>query len=444
VGEVKTGLAVETKDDGKDDTGDTTAYGQNDDAGVGIRNRLTFGYAAGWGGAKIRLQSVDLGAVVPAYAYGWVNLLGSRIVVYGGKIGDDLWGTGQLPDKIIDKNFDNVNGVRVEIRPVAGLSVGFGLPFDPVTYGLTPAGFDESGIWTTDPDNIKVSVGALGESRNRTILDVLGGANIGGIYKADLFSAVANVRFNPAIYMETYGASKIPDPLNATNLKFLERETFVEILAGVEANPIAPLKVMFEVMHDTRKFNKDFNILESKVGFTRITLKGLYEIGPITAHLQGDIAIQNQSADKGDTTKTQLDGSAQDEKKFYIDRKNVTDKTYAYYVPVEKLGDMSFAFEVGGDYKLNDIFNAYLNIGSDNVAWLAGDINDKKGIQRPGNGLFVKPGVKIAIGGGSIEIFDKINGLGAADNEKYDGNTDKTTSYSSITNQFQIDFNWSF
>jgi hypothetical protein len=63
------------------------------------------------------------------------------------------------------------------------------------------------------------------------------------------------------------------------------------------------------------------------------------------------------------------------------------------------------------------------------VAYLAGEDGN------PGAGLYIKPGIKFTLGSSSIEIFDKINKLGAAD---------KAGGASSIVNQFQIDLNWSF
>jgi hypothetical protein len=103
---------------------------------------------------------------------------------------------------------------------------------------------------------------------------------------------------------------------------------------------------------------------------------------------------------------------------------------------------MSFAVEIGAEYALTDRLTAFLGLGSDNVAWLAGDIDKKKNIDRPGNGIFAKPGLKIAVGGGSIEIFDKINGIAAVDREYMKGTSVET--YSSVTNQLQVDLNWSF
>jgi hypothetical protein len=445
-GEVKTGLAVNTVADENEDNEDTKASGWNEDAGQVLRVRLTAGYEADWGGAKIRLQS-DGGNFFPKFAYGWANFLGEKIVVYGGQIDGHLWGTGNFSLTVIDTGLDALGGVRVEVKPITGLSVGFALPFDPVTYYSYNAtgdpntvyydvGQGNSGTMTTvDPD----TVGWQKQTGARTIGNVFGGAAIGALYKSDLFTAAATVRLFPAIDSKAYGGD-----FNLVNgsKKYGEVEGYVDILGGVEVKPIAPLTVLLEARHDSRKFNKntDGNIQDNKIGFTNIVLKGQYEIGAITAHLQGSIFLQNNVSEKGDTAK------GENEYQYYIDGVQVeqSDRYVQKDLLTEKPGDMAFAFELGGDSKLNDIVNAYLNIGSDNVAWLAGDIDIKKNpaLDHPGNGLFVKPGVKIAIGGGSIEIFDKINGLGAKDREYTKGPSVET--YSSVTNQLQVDFNWSF
>jgi hypothetical protein len=63
----------------------------------------------------------------------------------------------------------------------------------------------------------------------------------------------------------------------------------------------------------------------------------------------------------------------------------------------------------------------------------------------PGAGIFVKPGVKIALGSTSIEIFDKVNGIGATSLQKSGAKQDDPPiSISPVTNQVQIDLNWKF
>jgi hypothetical protein len=123
------------------------------------------------------------------------------------------------------------------------------------------------------------------------------------------------------------------------------------------------------------------------------------------------------------------------------------------YRPVETYGDMAVGFEIGATYTIGTVA-PYLKIGSDNLLWIAGDValkkddnNWYKSTYRPGAGVWVKPGATITLGAASIEIFDKIGGIGATNLEYYyiDNNDDwKIGSASAFTNQFQVDFNWKF
>jgi hypothetical protein len=454
-GEIKTGLKVLTKDDGIESTEDTRAFGYNQDAGDVMRNRLTFGYTGDWGGAKLRLSALGSANLAPAldFAYGWANFVGSKLVVYGGKIDGNLWGTGNLSVKVIDKGVDALNGVRFEIKPVAGLSVGFGLPFDPINYYRYDAGGKQTTTWVDENENEAVDSGESTTETSdptwvtriansgRTIGNVFGGAVIGGLYKSDLFNVAATVRLYPTIDSKVYGG----DPKVVGDKEFYgEFEGYADILGGLEVHPIDPLKVSLEVWHDTRKFNenKKDNIQGNKIGFTNIALKGQYGIGAITAHLQGSLFLQNNSAEQGDGKADKPNKNA-----YYIDKKVVTQADN--YVQKDLLvgapGDAALKFRIGGEYKISDALSAYLQFGSENLLWIAGDIDAKKSIDKPGAGLYVKPGVKIAIGGGNIEIFDKIDRIGAKDsetlNKKDSTKVDKT---SLVTNQLQIEFVWSF
>jgi hypothetical protein len=133
---------------------------------------------------------------------------------------------------------------------------------------------------------------------------------------------------------------------------------------------------------------------------------------------------------------------------------------YENYVPVGEPGDMSLAFEVGADYTVSTPLSLYFRFGSDNILFLAGDVdvkengkyltentdaNDEWKHRQPGAGLYAKLGGKITLGSASIEIFDKVNRLGATDLQKFNAkDTTVVDAWSPITNQFQIDFNWSF
>jgi hypothetical protein len=419
-GEVKTGLRVATTADESEDTDDTTAGGYNDDADAQLRVRLTAGYEADWGGAKIRLQSLGGAQFVPRFAYGWANFLDKKIVVSGGLAIEDIWGLGKLSDNVFDPNVDEVNGVRVALNIVDGLSFGFALPVDQVTYY----------------NRVTESSVAVNTKKDVTIGNLFGGVVIGALYKSDLVSAAAGVRLYPAIDSKAYGGS--PDAKG----DYATTESYANIIAGVEVNAVPGLKVIVDSRFDTRKKNFDdtYVVSPEKIGYSRIGLKGQYEIGKLTPYLVGDVAIFNQKSEEKDGN-------------YFIDKETngvASDDDYNYKDSgagnTDVPGGLSFKLEIGAEYALTEKLTAYLGLGSDNVAWLAGDVDLEADtpVNRPGNGIFAKPGLKIAIGGGSIEIFDKINGIAAVDKQYTDPITSKVKSYSSVTNQLQIDFNWSF
>jgi hypothetical protein len=370
-----------------------------------LRVRLTAGYEADWGGAKIRLQSLSGENFGTKFAYGWANFLDKKIVVSGGLAIEDLWGLGKLSDNVFDPNVDSVNGVRVALNLIDGLSFGFALPVDQVTYyNYTTVG----------------GVSSTSTKGNVTIGNLFGGVVIGGLYKSDFISAAAGVRLHPVIDSKVYGGT-------SDGSDYATIEGYADIIAGVEVHPIAPLTVILDARFDTRKMNTDdAYVTDSKNGYARIGPLVQYSVGALTAHIKGDIAIQTGVYEFGGT-----DYKGENIADTIAASGSVTQASieamHALWVPVENFGDASFAVEAGAGYDITDAINLYFNIGSDNAGWIAG------------NGLYVKPGAKIAVGGGSIEIFDKINGL-AADSIERTGQDD----ISRVINQLQIDFNWSF
>jgi hypothetical protein len=425
--EVRTGIAVETADDGDEDTAyDTTARFWNDDAGQTFRPRLTLGYSADWGGAKLRLEAPGYtqSAASPfyaRYAYGWANFLDKKIVFTGGNLGgiDHLWGTAKLSGYVIDSQFDALKGVRVEFKLVDGLSFGFGLP-----------------------------VG------DKLTIDHVGGSWVlGGLYKSSLFSVVASAQFFPGTdetaakegtgktYEWEWDVSADPEsdtigdtdkgawvPSGAT-AAVAANDPYVGAIFGIEVNPFAGFTALAHAQIDTRKYET-----HGKIGYVRIAPKFIYATGPLTAHLQGDIRIQNEAPGEDKYV------NGRDGKKTYTpkvgDYADITTATVAGYTGAiaKYQGDPTVAFRVGADYKVSDTIGAYFQVGSDNVLWFAGD----EEYNPLGAGLYLKPGVKITFGASSIEIFDKINRLGAKTIEAGDEDI------SPVTNQFQVDFNWSF
>jgi hypothetical protein len=505
VGEVKAGLKVDGADDSpsfdpdegkgslidEDDdswigptkaqvdkagkTEDTRVSLYNNDADRTLRTRLTLNYDGEWGGGKIRFHTDNALTGTPSFpkAYGWGNFLGKKIVVYGGKGFDDLWGLGKLPTFAFDPSLDGITGVRFAFNVVEGVSFGFGLPLDQISYvkgdnkkfvqstptywdGTTPGWASKSETWYRS-------------SANRTLGAVFGGLVVGGLYKSDFLSAAAGLKLNPAINSKDYGGTAKDFKADGTADEYYERPMYVQAVIGVAVNPIEPLSIGLDVDIDTRKYetaksyfslNNNGGAQDHEIGYVRVGLQGEYAVSSALAvSLTLDALFNNEKAER-DTSATTDDPFAQ-----YIDKKKPETKVNVYdyvkhhngvvdtYIPVETYGDMSLGFELGGNYTLSDTFGAYLNIGSDNLLWIAGDVSLKKdytelykSTYRPGAGFFVKPGVVITLGGANIEIFDKIAGIGATDLQYYyqDGADLKIGKTSPVTNQFQIDFNWVF
>jgi hypothetical protein len=184
VGDVRTGISVNSVDDGKDDNNDTMLKPWNQDAELGFRVRTTFTYAGDWGGATIRFQadpnaayrSNATSASTPVYspfayvkwAYGWANFLDKKIVVYGGQDIDQLWGTAKLGAHVFDESLDGVRGVRVAFNLIPELSFGFAIPFPQTSPAET----------------------SLGKFFGSTIF--------GGLYKSSLVSGMFGVKLAPS------------------------------------------------------------------------------------------------------------------------------------------------------------------------------------------------------------------------------------------------------
>jgi hypothetical protein len=388
-GEVKSGLKLYTEEtDGDDDTANTSIGFYNNDAGAPLRVRLTANYDVDWGGVKVRLQggpqSIDpkvtgfgpfpLGDnVLVKYAYGWANFLDKKITAYGGKIGDDLWGLGKLSINVFDPALDagDQTGLRVAFKLIDGLN--FGLMFPLTSFANAPAGQE---------------VGAF-----------FGSTIFGVLYTSDFISGAAGLALHPK---KDESAPNVNDGIKG----------YVDVILGLEVKPIAGLTAVVDARIDTRKIERGY--AQTKSGYVRIGPKVQYVTGPLTAHLQGDILITNDGKDEISGEDNYAEGGS-------LERK--------------EQGDATIGLRIGAEYAVTDAIKPYLQIGSDNIAWLTGEDTN-----RTGNGLYLKPGVVFTISPtASIEIFDKINKLGAK--PQVDQILDE---YSSITNQFQIDVNWSF
>jgi hypothetical protein len=258
-GEVKTGVKVGTTDDGNDDTTDTKVEGRNEDAGKDFRTRLTLAYTGDWGGAKIRFQGLGFGGDNAAYfhtkyAYGWANLLDSKIVLSGGIIGDDLWGLGKLGANVFDPALDNVAGVRAEFKVVDDLS--FGLVWQVIDGGKIIDHAVQSWVF-------------------------------GGLYKSSLVSVAASLAVKPETDAIAESYSKTGTVYQDQNdpTKYLDLYTktaaapayklWIDAIAGVEVNPIDVLKVVVDTRFDSRKQDD-----HGKIGYFRV--------GPLVQFIHAD------------------------------------------------------------------------------------------------------------------------------------------------------------
>jgi hypothetical protein len=139
-GSLKTGLAIVSQEgQGAKVDADTVIYGNNDDNSYPLSIDLNFGYTGENYGAKIglRYRPFDNNAFNNAggqvqnttdvflnYGYAWYDMFNGMVTVTGGKIDGNLWNNVVFSDD----GWDAVLGLRVEVKPIEGLSLGFALP----------------------------------------------------------------------------------------------------------------------------------------------------------------------------------------------------------------------------------------------------------------------------------------------------------------------------
>jgi hypothetical protein len=423
---VKAGISVQSADDGKDGTEDTTVKLWHDDAD--FLGEFVFTYTEAWGGAKasVKAKGVEAGFTLP-YAYGWVNFLDNKVVLTAGHIDGNVWGLGKITNAF-DPSFDAVKGVRINVNPFEGLDLGFALPVaGPITY--------------YKPDGTTVLA-----TFDRTVANVFGGAVIGALYKSSLIGAVFGLQLNPGTgkvadkyeWEVSYGDAPTDTAEEGANTVDSAKDPvwkvkktdgvpaydpWVDVYFGVEAIPLSILKVAVNARIDTRKYQNDKgDAINNKNGYLRIGGKVAFEDGPLSAFVVGSAVIQNDGFAKGvKGTKVVYEQSSDDFTKYY-------NYTHANWVNVEKVGDTSVNFEVGADYKITTDTKAYIRVGSDNVAWFEG------------NGAYIKPGVSFTLGSASVEIFNKLSKIGAKDIGAYE----KVKKHSQLKEQFQVNFGWAF
>jgi hypothetical protein len=384
-GEVKSGFGVFSQDDGNDDNGDDTyIQAWNNDAGNAFRFRVNLGWAGDVGGTKFRLQARDdqEGAYVTLpKAFGWVNLLDKKIVIWGGHGVDNLYGTGGIVDDNVDGEADLV---RLEVRPIDGLSLSFGVPI-PILGGSKAITYNAN-TYNAEYSN-KLSLG-----------NTFGASRFGAKFSNDTLTASVSARLNPGFKGTYYdvnvtGGDNAPGYVGQNELTSdQEVDGFVELLYAVQVPTILPVGIDVTGALQT-----------GDAGYFRIAPKVTYALDKLDAHVQGDINVFI-----GDDTKVKAPGTG-----------------YSNFGNYEKIGDASIGVELGAGYQITDLIGAYLNVGSDNIAAI------------DGNGFYAKPGATFAFGPNTnIEVFDKISNLGADDALAWGPGK--------IANQLQVEFVWSF
>jgi hypothetical protein len=356
-GEVKSGFGVFSQDDEVDNGDDTYIRAWNNDAGNAFRFRLNFGWAGDVGGTKFRIQARDDNEGVyttMAKAFGWVNLLDKKIVIWGGHGVDNIYGTAGVVDDNVDGEADLV---RLEVRPIDGLSLAFGVPI-PILGGSIQQDTNGDGKPETLDYSNKVSLG-----------NTFGASRFGAKFSNDTLTVLVSARLNPGMKGTYYditglGQQEVPDAN--------EKDGFVDLVYAVKVPTILPVGI--DITGALRTGDD---------GFFRVAPKVTYAADKLDAHIQGDINMFIGDKDKSSGPKG-IHG----------------------FGATEKVDDASIGFELGAGYAITDLIGVYLNLGSDNIGYL------------DGNGFYAKPGATFDFGPNTaIEVFDKISLLGA-DSEK--------------------------
>jgi hypothetical protein len=181
-GDVMTGLEVASEEDAA-----TTLRAWNDSDNFAARINLTARYVTARGGVAIQyrvnstagINSISTpNAFMMAFGFGWFNLFDNMATVYAGKIGTPIWrDTGE----VLDKHTDAVEGARLEIKPLPGLSFGIALPFgaaQDISYVFAEMVFGAG--YTSDAFTIKTAVDLVPESaaQEKAAVAIAGGAKI--------------------------------------------------------------------------------------------------------------------------------------------------------------------------------------------------------------------------------------------------------------------------
>ncbi|GHU31465.1 hypothetical protein FACS1894172_06410 [Spirochaetia bacterium] len=384
------GLQAVTEEDGDDDVDNTKVSARNDGEGAAARVQFNINYANEDFGAKFRVRANfgDGGpGILMQYGYFWQNLFANKFTIWGGYFAaaTEIYGNGKAGIPVLDTESGECDRafpqIKLEVKPIDGLSVGLMIP---------------------------IRAGQEGSEFFRSL-------TFGAYYTNDIFRVVGEVGLKPETVSSTSGtdgyyrpdASGNPEwvlPVAGTTNKTASR---VEANFGIGAT-FAPIQFSITGKYASNpKASNDYTGNRGN-GFFAIAPKVVFNADALQIYGQSVLGFSNEE-------KQNIDGGLWgDAFKGVSDPKIKAD---------EKI--TAVCFELGASYVLNDTFTPYFAIGSDRVNYFAG------------NGLYVKPGVKIIIGSkANINIWDQINGIGA---DKEIGGKN----YSAIKNTLQIDLSFS-
>jgi hypothetical protein len=367
-------------------------------------------------------------------AYGWVDLFNNIVSVYGGKIGDDIWGTGQLGGTATDTSYDDVSGVRLAIKPIAPLSFGISLPF-----GVANAG----SVNATKYYQLKAKF--AGE----TFGDLFANSIIGVGWKNDAFAASVSLKLNGGFYSYAlkHDAATDREVFDTTTKAEKYYGIGPDFLFGAKLLAVPKLTLILdgEITHLFQN-NSFFYAIDASPGEDvadylttyDIYLKGEYQI---TDPLSAGLRLQLSGTGKTGT---------------YLDELVVpgtTDKEDQY-------SKLDFGIRVFADYAVTSAIKPGLEV----EFYIAGDTaydakaydkytDAQKKLATHGglSHIYFKPRCGFSMGEGlSFNVWDKITIVTANGLENVNRYTGKSPADSPtelagfVLNTFQLDFVWSF
>jgi hypothetical protein len=367
----------------------------NDDEGAALRAQVQLDYVNENVGASIRLRS-DLdridGTSKPfntyvSHAYGWFGFLNNIVEVSAGLLNNGKWGT--WTGFHIDDSLDNKNGVKLEIKPIEGLSFGIN------TVYLAGAGIEADQVFNKGvygvkfqiPDTFGIAAEFVGYSdkyKDIWLKNIVGGYNY------------MSLSVDPATGNPTVSFSSDTDYLDGL------AETDFGTLFSAYFYGVENLALDLDGTFATYKSGDD---VTSAFG---LSLQGLYTLNALKAGLKIDLGTASYSED----------GNG-----------------FSFF---------DLVFIPKASYDITEWFTAGLEIPIGIVDNLAGigavEVKDWKG----GFQIGVKPKLSFTLGGGaSVVVFYKLDVYTAGHLTKVMGQSVKDPE-ALFTNTVQLDFIWTF